>query len=294
MQTEQQSERQPEPPAPKNGKDWLFRFVKGMFIGSGFILPGVSGGALAAVFGLYERLISFLAHITKDFKENFLFFLPVGLGGAAGVVLLSFALSFLLGSYEPQMRWFFVGCIAGTLPALWQEAGLKGRRGNHYVIMGISAVLGTLFLWFGEALFGGSNMPLNFGTWVMAGALIGLGVLLPGLSPSNFLMYFNMYKPMVDAFKSLDFRVIIPIGIGGLVCLLAFSKVMDYLFKRIYTGLYHFILGVVIASTIMIIPWDYNYASWGTAAMALLCFAGVALGLWMSGLEKRYKPAGEL
>ncbi len=51
-------------------KDWMLRFVKGMFIGSGFILPGVSGGALAAVFGMYERLISFLAHLTKNFKEN--------------------------------------------------------------------------------------------------------------------------------------------------------------------------------------------------------------------------------
>ncbi|EPM6810198.1 undecaprenyl phosphate translocase family protein, partial [Enterococcus hirae] len=66
--------------AKDSGKDWLLRFVKGMFIGSGFILPGVSGGALAAVFGIYERLISFLAHLTRNFKENVLFFLPVGLG----------------------------------------------------------------------------------------------------------------------------------------------------------------------------------------------------------------------
>lgn len=54
-------------------KEWLLRFVKGMFIGSGFILPGVSGGALAAIFGIYERIISFLAHITRNFKENVLF-----------------------------------------------------------------------------------------------------------------------------------------------------------------------------------------------------------------------------
>lgn len=55
-------------------KDWMLRFVKGMFIGSGFILPGVSGGALAAVFGMYERLISFLAHLTKISKKMFCFF----------------------------------------------------------------------------------------------------------------------------------------------------------------------------------------------------------------------------
>ena len=51
--------------------DWIIRLVKGAFVGTGFILPGVSGGALAAIFGLYEKIITFIAHITKDFKENF-------------------------------------------------------------------------------------------------------------------------------------------------------------------------------------------------------------------------------
>ena len=75
--------------------DWFLRFIKGMFIGSGFILPGVSGGALAAIFGLYERMIAFLANVTKDFKKNVLFFLPVGIGALAGIVVLSFGVSYL-------------------------------------------------------------------------------------------------------------------------------------------------------------------------------------------------------
>ena len=60
--------------------DWLFRFVKGMLIGSGAILPGVSGGALAAVFGIYEKMIAFLSDLRKDFVKNVIFFIPVGLG----------------------------------------------------------------------------------------------------------------------------------------------------------------------------------------------------------------------
>jgi putative membrane protein len=103
-------------------KDWILRFIKGMFIGSGFILLGISGGALAAVFGMYERLISFLAHLTRNFKENVLYFLPVGLGGLSGVFLLSFLVSFLLGAYETTILWFFVGCIVGTAPALEKKA----------------------------------------------------------------------------------------------------------------------------------------------------------------------------
>ena len=65
----------------KNNKivDWIIRFIKGMFIGTGAILPGVSGGALAAVFGIYERMIEFLANLWKDFWKNVLFFIPFGL-----------------------------------------------------------------------------------------------------------------------------------------------------------------------------------------------------------------------
>lgn len=268
--------------------DWLLRFVKGMFIGSGFILPGVSGGALAAIFGIYQRIISFLAHITRNFKENVLFFLPVGLGGVTGVFLLSFVVSFALGSYESIVLWFFVGCIIGTVPALWKEAGKEGRSSRDVIILVISFVLGLLFLWQGSGLF--SEVDQNFFTWIIAGALIGLGMIVPGLSPSNFLVYMGMYKAMSDGIKTLDFGVIIPIAIGGLACVLSLSKLMDYIFSKAYPQLFHFILGIVFASTIMIVPTDYSgFTAGNYAASVAMCIAGILLGAWMSRLEEKYK-----
>ncbi|WP_368252320.1 DUF368 domain-containing protein [Enterococcus sp. 2201sp1_2201st1_B8_2201SCRN_220225] len=270
------------------GKDWFLRFVKGMFIGSGFILPGVSGGALAAIFGIYQRIISFLAHITRNFKENVLFFLPVGLGGVTGVFLLSFVVSFALGTYESIVLWFFVGCIIGTVPALWKEAGKEGRSTRDVVIMVASFVLGFLFLWKGAGLF--SHVDQNFFTWIIAGALIGLGMIVPGLSPSNFLVYMGMYKAMSDGIKTLDFGVIIPIAIGGLACVLSLSKVMDYIFSKAYAQLFHFILGIVFASTVMIVPTDYaGFTAGNYLACGALCIAGILLGAWMSRLEEKYK-----
>lgn len=268
--------------------DWILRFVKGIFIGSGFILPGVSGGALAAVFGIYERIISFLAHITRDFKKNVLFFIPLGLGGLTGVFLFSFVVSFLFDVYEVQILWLFVGCILGTLPTLFQQAGKKGRQNKHIVILVISFIVGLAFMMYGEKLFGG-NVPQNFITWIIAGALIGLGVVVPGLSPSNFLVYMGMYKDMADSIKDLNLMVIIPIGIGAVLAVLSFSKLMDYVFKKAYAGLFHGILGVVLASTVMIIPFDFNYLSMGTFTCIALCAVGVALGYWMCSLEKKYK-----
>ena len=272
----------------KGTREWFLRFVKGMFIGSGFILPGVSGGALAAIFGIYERIISFLAHITKDFKENVRFFLPIGLGGVTGVFLLSFGVSFLLGTYEVMIMWFFVGCIVGTVPALWKEAGREGRSNRDIVILIGSFVAGYLFLWQGSSLF--SEVQQNFWTWLIAGGLIGLGMIVPGLSPSNFLIYMGMYKAMSDGIKELNFSVIVPIGIGGIVTVLGLSKMMDYIFSKAYAQLFHFILGIVFASTVMIIPTDYaGFTGMNYVASFLLLLAGITLGAWMSRLEEKYK-----
>ena len=272
----------------KGTREWFLRFVKGMFIGSGFILPGVSGGALAAIFGIYERIISFLAHITKDFKENVRFFLPIGLGGVTGVFLLSFGVSFLLGTYEVMIMWFFVGCIVGTVPAFWKEAGREGRSNRDIMILIGSFIAGYLFLWQGSSLF--SEVQQNFWTWLIAGGLIGLGMIVPGLSPSNFLIYMGMYKAMSDGIKELNFSVIVPIGIGGIVTVLGLSKMMDYIFSKAYAQLFHFILGIVFASTVMIIPTDYaGFTGMNYVASFLLLLAGIALGAWMSRLEEKYK-----
>lgn len=269
-------------------KEWLLRFVKGMFIGSGFILPGVSGGALAAIFGIYERIITFLAHITRNFKENVLYFLPVGLGGITGVFLLSFAVSFLLGNYETVILWFFVGCIVGTIPSLWKEAGKKGRTTRELIIFVVTFFAGWLFLWKGAELFG--TVDQNSFTWTIAGGLIGLGMIVPGLSPSNFLVYMGMYKDMSDGIKTLNFSILIPIAIGGLVTVLALSRVMDYIFSRAYAQLFHFIIGIVFASTVMIIPTNYaGMTIVGYVGCLLLFLLGCLLGNWMSHLEETYK-----
>lgn len=269
--------------------DWGLRFVKGIFIGTGFILPGVSGGALAAIFGLYERMISFMAHLNKNFKENALFFLPVGLGMLAGIVLLSHPLGYCLENCLVPTMWFFIGAILGTFPSLWKEAGKKGRQPKHIAIMLAALAAALVFLLCGARM--GGQLPINFYTWLLTGAIIALGILIPGLSPSNFLLYMGLYGAMVEGFQRLEISVLLPIAVGGLLSILAFSRLADMLFEKAYSGLFHVILGVVIASTLVIVPLDYNYLSAGTLLCAAACAGGALLGRWMSGLEEKYKPA---
>lgn len=272
---------------------WGLRFFKGVIIALGFILPGVSGGVLAAILGIYERMLSFLAHLTKNFKENFLFFLPVGIGGIVGIGLLSKPLEFLLEHYQIVVLWGFAGAIVGTLPALYKESTLKKKRDSiDWVWMIGTMIIGFLFLYFMGDIFG--TVPANFLGFVLAGALIALGVLVPGLSPSNLLLVLGLYNPMLNGFKSFDIvGVFLPIAIGGMIAILLFSKVMEKLLTHFHSRVYHFILGIVIASTILIVippVADYSEATIITVIVSIVLFvAGYLLGDWMSKLEEKYK-----
>lgn len=278
--------------------DWIIRFVKGMFIGLGFILPGVSGGVLAAIFGLYERMLSFMAHLTKNFKENLFFFLPVGIGGIVGIALLSLPLEFLLKHFQVIVLWAFAGAIIGTLPSLINESTQKSKRDAIDIAWFFGTlVLGGAFLYFLPVIFG--TIPANFIGFVLAGALIALGVLVPGLSPSNLLLILGLYSPMLTGFKKFDLiGVFLPIAIGGLAAMLIFSKGMEYLLKTKHSRVYHFILGLVIASTALIlIPNPESAESISYAGINLMTiilsilffFLGLYLGAWMSRLEEKYK-----
>lgn len=271
----------------------LSRFLKGVVIALGFILPGVSGGVLAAILGIYERMLRFMAHLTKNFKENLLFFLPVGIGGIVGIGLLSKPLEWLLQNYQIVVLWGFAGAIIGTLPALAKESTLKSKRtmGDLFWFFGTMSI-GFLFLYFMGDILG--TIPANFLGFVLAGGLIALGVLVPGLSPSNLLLVLGLYDPMLKGFKGFDILgVFLPIAIGGLLVMLLFSKLMEWLLEHYHSKVYHFILGIVIASTVLIVlppVADYSGFTWLTSVSGVILFVlGYWLGAWMSKLEEKYK-----
>ena len=232
---------------------WLTRLIKGVIIALGFILPGVSGGVLASILGLYERIISFLAHLSKDFVKNVLFFIPVGIGGILGIALFSAPLEYLLEHYQVPVLWAFTGTIVGTLPSLFSESTQKSRRDSKDWIWLLGTfIISGLLLFFLNDLIG--TIPANFVSFILAGALIALGVLVPGLSPSNLLLIMGLYAPMLTGFKNLDLvGVFLPIAIGGATTMLLFSKAMDYALNHYHSRVYHFILGLVISSTLLII-----------------------------------------
>ena len=240
---------------------WIARVLKGMIIALGFILPGVSGGVLAAILGIYERMIRFLAHIKENFVENVLYFTPVAIGMVLGIAAFSYPVNLLLDNYKVIVLWGFAGAIIGTIPSLIKESVKESDRDRADTIT--------------------------------------FGILIPGLSPSNLLLILGLYTPMLTGFKRLDlFGTFLPIGIGGALALILFSKAMDYILKHYHSRVYHFIIGIVLSSTLLIVlPQSGNsesisYAGVSIFTLVLAAFffgLGIWLGIWMSQLEEKYK-----
>ena len=277
---------------------WIARMLKGMIIALGFILPGVSGGVLAAILGIYERMIRFLAHIKENFVENVLYFTPVAIGMVLGIAAFSYPVNLLLDNYKVIVLWGFAGAIIGTIPSLIKESVKESDRDRaDTVTFWLSFILSGIFLYSLNGMVG--TLPANFLSFVLAGALIALGILIPGLSPSNLLLILGLYTPMLTGFKHLDlFGTFLPIGIGGALALILFSKAMDYILKHYHSRVYHFIIGIVLSSTLLIVlPQSGNsesisYAGVSIFTLVLAAFffgLGIWLGIWMSQLEEKYK-----
>lgn len=266
------------------------QFFKGMLIGSGAILPGVSGGALAAIFGLYEPIITFLADIRKDFWKNVRYFLPVGLGALFGVFVLATPIDYGLQYFPVHILWGFIGAILGTLPSLYREAGKEGRETKHIIIAVLTAIITFAFLtWANRNL--NVQAPQNVLSWLLAGGIFSSGLIVPGLSPSNFLIYLNLYQPLTEGIRTLDFSILIPVGIGAVVVVLLFSSLMRKIMDYAYATVFHFILGVVIASTAIIAPSPDLYTGFTSmdyVVVAIIFLLGFALGYWMGQLEEKY------
>ena len=265
--------------------DWIVRLLKGILVGIGFITPGLSGGVLAVVFGIYEPLMRFLGNIRKKFIKNFIYFVPVGIGGVIGIVAFSAVVDFAFTYYPGQFTWLFIGFIAGTFPSLFKTSGKEGRKWGHWVLLGLVAV-GTVFLMRWMEDIRTVQLTPSFANWVLSGALIGLGVVVPGMSPSNFLIYLGLYQPMAAGIRHLDLGVAIPLVLGAVICVLLFARLISWLFKKFYPVVYHIILGIVIGSTIAIIP--EGISGWTLVVCAILFVVGGLISYALAKLDEKY------
>lgn len=245
---------------------WL---LQGVLVGFGAILPGVSGGTLCVVFGMYRPIIEVLSNLKDGLKKNgpmlFIFLMGVGVG----FVGLSGLAAWLLERDTAIVTCAFIGLILGTAPELWKDAGAQGRGKGSVLslLLGFSAMLLVLVL-----LKTQLSLTVAPGTagYLLCGVLWGLSFIVPGLSSSSLLLLFGLYQPMLKGISELDFRVLLPMGIGLAVCVLLLSKVVGAAYKKHFSAMSHGVLGIVLATAVMILPPCESVADAGLYALAIV------------------------
>ena len=267
---------------------YLVQIVQGMLIGLGAVLPGISGGVLCVVFGIYKTIMELLAAPFKNLKTHVPKLIPYVLGGAIGFLGIANVLSFLLDRYPAPSVCVFIGLIAGMLPSLFREAGEQGRDRKSFVSMGIAMVVIFALLISLKVL--SVEITPNFLWYVFCGGCLALSVIAPGMSFSTLLMPLGLYEPFVAGIGHLDFSVLIPGGIGGLATVLLIAKAINTLFEKHYSVAFHAIIGIVIAATVMIIPFASFAASVGSFMVNVVCIAvGVVASLLLDKFNRKYE-----
>ncbi|MBE5866341.1 MAG: DUF368 domain-containing protein [Lachnospiraceae bacterium] len=266
---------------------FVIKVLQGALIGLGAVLPGISGGVLCVVFGIYKTIMEFLADPFRKFKTHVPKLIPIGIGGVIGFLGIANVLSILLEAYPGPSVCLFIGLIGGMLPSLFKEAGEQGRSSKSYVSMVIAMIL-VFALLISLKIFSVQITP-NFAWYLFCGFCLALSVIAPGMSFSTLLMPLGLYEPFVGGIGNLDFGVLIPGGIGALATVILFAKAVDTLFKKHYSVAFHAIVGVVIAATIMIIPVDSFMISAMSAVVNVVCFVvGVVAALALDKFNSKY------
>ena len=259
-----------------------------ILIGGGAILPGISGGVLCVIFGIYRPMMELLAHPKTAFPKYWRTLLPVGVGWLLGFIVFAKILEVVFQASATIATCAVVGLIAGTIPSLWKQAGAQGRGKGSIISCAVAFVaLFSVLLWVRTSPF--AQVTPNMGWFLFAGVLWGISFIVPGMTSSSILMSLGLLQPLAAGVASFDWAVIIPWLIGMVAVVLALAKLVDSLFKKQYAICFHAVVGVVIASTLVVVP--VQYASLSEGLFSILGFAvGFAVAWLMSRLDSKLSP----
>ena len=236
--------------------DYIKMFFKGIFMGIADAIPGVSGGTIALLLGIYEELIHTISSLNFDqilylrkngFKSfwskingGFLFSLLLGIG----VSLISFVkISAILLDKYPLFVWsFFLGLIIATVYVIYKLIEKLNFRNILFVLISIMATL--LLSSFSTVEI--NNIGLLY--ILFCGIIASSAMILPGISGSLILVILGVYTFLINALNNLDILIIIAFILGAIIGLLGFSRVLKYLFNNYRNITYSIMLGLVIGS----------------------------------------------
>jgi len=236
--------------------DAFRRFLTGILIGAGWILPGVSGGVMAVSLGIYSKMINAVGNFLRAKKQNFFYLLPIAIGGCIGIFLVSNLIEWLMSRWFNQVMYFFIGLVLGGVPALIREANTSSGFRKRYLftfVLGLSIVL---LLFVSETTSITAEARTSIQPWhaLLAGAFISVGTIIPGISTSFVLIIFGIYEPLLAALNDLNIGVLFYAGLGFAGMSLLSIKSIQLLFNRFPGYCLYCVLGFLIGSTCLAFP----------------------------------------
>jgi putative membrane protein len=244
--------------------DYLILSFKGMAMGAADVVPGVSGGTIAFISGIYEELIdtlnninfSLLKHLKQEGikstweKANGSFLLALLSGVFVSIISLAKGVEWLL-EHQPILLWsFFFGLVLASIIYVGKQIKTTPSDIKIFLAMTVGAVVAYLITTLNPAETSDTNLFLFF-----AGALAICAMILPGISGAFILVIIGAYSPVLEALNNRDFKTILIIGAGSIVGLLSFSKLLKWLFEKYHRLTLAVITGFMIGSLNKIWPW---------------------------------------
>ncbi len=230
-------------------------FFYGVCMGTFEVVPGISGGTLAVLLNIYDKLIMSVSHIRDDFKNSVKYLLPIVLGMVFGIVTFSYVILFLNQNYPMETNFLLLGLIVGLIPMILGRAvGSKLRVLNTVPFFVMFAFMIFIIC---MSLTAESNNSIitdvtlfEFVRLILVGALASFCLLLPGCSGSMIMLVFGVYYSVMNAIHSFNILLLLPVGIGVLLGLLCGSRAVEFFFNKFPKATYFGILGLIVGSAI--------------------------------------------
>ena len=269
-------------------QNWLLKnlilAVQGAIVGTGAILPGVSGGVLLVAFGIYEPMMALISHPGKSFKTYYKMFIPFLIGWVLGFTLLARAVEAMFAASATVALMLFFGLICGTIPELMKESERSDSKQSWTIFVVTMALAYFLFNILENGVTGA--VQVNTMSFVICGLVWGLSLIIPGLSSSSVLLYMGLYEPMTVGIAALDFGVLLPLVLGLLITVLSLARFVNSLYEKHYAVVSRFILGFVVASSLKIVPASFDSPL--SLVLSVACFGvGFAIARGMDCARNR-------
>ncbi|WP_347861598.1 DUF368 domain-containing protein [Salimicrobium sp. PL1-032A] len=265
---------------------WEWKNIyRGLMMGASDVVPGVSGGTIAVVLGIYDRLIEAVnGFFSKEWKRHLRFLLPLGLGIVTSILLLANVISWLFDHYPAQTKFFFLGLIIGVLPFLGQKADAKRTfKSNHYVLVLIGILLVSPLAFF-QPEESAAISELSMGMYILlffSGMIASSAMILPGISGSFILLIIGVYTTVIEGISNLQLDVIAVVGAGIAIGIVVMSKIVKFFLDHYTSGTYAVIIGLVLGSVVVIFPGFSGGAV--LFIVSVLAFIGGLFAAWGLG-----------